>query len=334
MKLSIIIPVYNVEQYLSACVESVIHQTIKDFEIILVDDGSTDTSGRLCDSFAEQDPRIRVLHKPNGGLMSAWKAGVEIAGGTYVGFVDSDDWVEPDMFFTLLETIERDKSDMVTCGLVKDYSDGRKQTVYNSIPSGVYDRERIIKEIYPVLLRGNRYSRGILINRVTKLFRREILTDILPELSDDVSIGEDLLTTFRFLLTAQKVSILQQYTPYHYRINDQSMIKRYSEGKYEKIELLRKEMLSFDSPDHDFGVQINTDFVRLMLTQMDDEVLFSGKPYGQLRKGIQTRFGCRNFRDIVKQSEVSQLGFKYRLFLRLFQLHWWDAAVVVRMVKK
>lgn len=334
MKLSIIIPVYNVEQYLSACVESVIHQTEKDYEIILVDDGSTDTSGRLCDSFAEQDHRIRVLHKPNGGLISAWKAGVKIATGEYVGFVDSDDWVEPDMFSALLETIERDKSDMVTCGLVKDYSDGRKQAVYNSIPSGVYDRERIITEIYPVLLRGNRYSRGILINRVTKLFRREMLADILPELSDDVSIGEDLLTTFRFLLTAQKVSILQQYTPYHYRINDQSMIKRYSDGKYEKIELLRKEMLSFDSPDYDFGVQINTDFVRLMLTQMDDEVLFSGKAYGQLRKSIQQRFGCGNFQDIVKQSEVSQLGFKYRLFLRLFQLHWWDAAVVIRMVKK
>lgn len=334
MNLSIIIPVYNVEKYLSVCVESVIHQTEKELEIILVDDGSLDSSGKLCDSFAEQDSRIRVLHKSNGGLMSAWKAGVEIATGEYVGFVDSDDWVEPDMFSTLLETIDRDKSDMVTCGLVKDYSDGRKEAIYNSIPSGVYDRKEITKEIYPILFRGKRYSRGILINRVTKLFRREMLAEILPELSNDISIGEDLLTTFRFLLTAQKVSILQKYTPYHYRINDQSMIKCYSDGKYEKIELMRKEMLSFNSPDYDFGVQINTDFIRLMLTQMDDEILFSGRSYGQLRNSIQKRFKSRNFWDVVEQSETNQLGYKYRLFLRLLQLHWWDAVIVVRLIKR
>lgn len=334
MKVSIVVPIFNADRYLTACVESILNQKLTDFEVILVDDGSTDSSGALCDQFARQAPRIRVIHRENGGLMSAWKAGVKLAQGRYVGFVDSDDWVEPDMFSTLLKAIERDESDMVTCGLVKDYSDGHKEAVYNSIPSGVYNREKIIKEFFPVLLRGNRYSRGILINRVTKLFRREMLAEILPELSNDVSIGEDLLTTFRFLLTAQKVSVLQQYTPYHYRINDQSMIKRYSDSKYEKIELLRKEMLSFISPDYDFGVQVNTDFIRLMLTQMDDEILFSGRTYGQLRKSLKTRFGDREFQTIANQAEQKKLRVKYRLFLALIRLHCWDLVLGIRMMKR
>lgn len=246
--------------------ESVIRQKLKDFEIILVDDGSTDSSGELCDFITKRNKGIKVLHKSNGGLMSAWKVGVKIARGKYIGFVDSDDWIEPDMFSTLLKAIEFDGSDMVTCGLIKDFTDGHKETVYNSISSGVYDRKRIQKEIFPILLRGNGYSRRILINRVTKLFNREMLLGILDELPDDVSIGEDLITTFRFLLTAQRVSILQDYTPYHYRINDQSMIKRYSDAKYEKIELLHDKMLAFASIDYDFSTQINTDFINLMLS--------------------------------------------------------------------
>lgn len=334
MKVSIVVPIFNADRYLTACVESILNQKLTDFEVILVDDGSTDSSGALCDQFARQDPRIRVIHRENGGLMSAWKAGVKLAQGRYVGFVDSDDWVEPDMFSTLLKAIERDESDMVTCGLVKDYLDGSAEVVYNSVPSGVYDRSRICKEIFPVLLRGNRYSRGIVINRVTKLFRREMLTDILPELSDDVSIGEDLLTTFRFLLTAQNITVLQQYTPYHYRINNQSMVKRYSDSKYEKIELLRERMLAIDSPQYDFSEQINTDFIRLTLTQMDDEILFSGRTYGQLRKSLKNRFGDREFQTIANQAEQGKLRVKYRLFLALIRLHCWDLILGVRMMKR
>ncbi len=98
MKISVIIPVYNVESYLPRCMASVLSQTHEDLEIILVDDGSKDSSGKLCDEYGKQDPRIKVIHKPNGGLSDARNAGLEVATGEYVGFVDSDDWIEADMF--------------------------------------------------------------------------------------------------------------------------------------------------------------------------------------------------------------------------------------------
>ena len=122
-KLSVIVPVYNVERYLKRCVDSLLAQTEENLEIILVDDGSTDRSGALCDEYAQRESRIRVHHKENGGLTSAWKAGMELAQGNYVGFVDSDDWIDKEMYERMLKMAQREDADMVVCGLVFDFED-------------------------------------------------------------------------------------------------------------------------------------------------------------------------------------------------------------------
>ncbi|MCB8516908.1 glycosyltransferase, partial [Enterococcus durans] len=97
-EISIIVPIYNVEQYLRKCVDSILAQTFTDFEVILVDDGSPDNSGAICDEYAKLDSRVRVIHKENGGLSDARNAGIEIAKGKYLGFVDSDDFIDKDMY--------------------------------------------------------------------------------------------------------------------------------------------------------------------------------------------------------------------------------------------
>ena len=102
-KISVIVPVYKVEKYLDKCVESIVNQTYKNLEIILVDDGSPDNCPAMCDEWAEKDERIRVIHKENGGLADARNAGMDIATGDYIGFVDSDDWIEPNMYEVLLK---------------------------------------------------------------------------------------------------------------------------------------------------------------------------------------------------------------------------------------
>ena len=115
--ISVIIPVYNVEKYLEKCINSVIGQTYKNIEIIIVDDGSTDKSGLICDFFAGKDTRIVVIHKVNGGLSSARNAGLDIAKGDYIGFVDSDDWIEPDMYECLLCNMLKENADISVCGV-------------------------------------------------------------------------------------------------------------------------------------------------------------------------------------------------------------------------
>lgn len=123
MTLSIIVPVYKVEKYLRRCVDSILNQTFSDFELILVDDGSPDNCGAICDEYAAKDDRIAVIHKANGGLSSARNAGLDIAQGDYIGFVDSDDHIHPRMYEILVETMEREKTDLVQCWYQRVRSD-------------------------------------------------------------------------------------------------------------------------------------------------------------------------------------------------------------------
>lgn len=116
-KFSVIVPMYNVEDYLSECVESIRHQTLRDIEIILVDDGSPDRCGQLAEEYAAEDPRVQVVHRVNGGLGPARNSGMKVAHGEYIGFVDSDDWVEPDMFERLYEAASMADADVVFTGL-------------------------------------------------------------------------------------------------------------------------------------------------------------------------------------------------------------------------
>ena len=122
--ISIIVPVYNMEKYLTQCVSSLINQNYKDVEIILVDDGSTDASPQMCDEFAKQDDRIKVIHKTNGGQGSARNMGLDIANGEYISFIDSDDWVDINMYTHLLSVSEKYDADLVVCEVAWNEEDG------------------------------------------------------------------------------------------------------------------------------------------------------------------------------------------------------------------
>ena len=126
--ISVIVPVYNVEKYLPACLDSICHQTLKELEIILVDDGSTDNSGRIAEQYALQDKRIRVVHQRNGNPGATRNVGLELATGEYIGFVDSDDWIEPEMFASLYAKAETDNLDIVVTGVTTEWlRDNRKK---------------------------------------------------------------------------------------------------------------------------------------------------------------------------------------------------------------
>ena len=122
-KISVIVPIYKVEQVLKRCVDSILSQTYENLEIILVDDGSPDQCPAICDAYARQNARIKVVHKKNGGLTSAWKEGVRHAEGEWLGFVDSDDWIEPDMYERLYEPLKAQQADMSSLFVTVESSD-------------------------------------------------------------------------------------------------------------------------------------------------------------------------------------------------------------------
>ena len=175
-EISIIVPVYKVEKYLEKCVNSILEQTFTNFELILVDDGSPDGSGQICDAYATIDKRVRVIHQKNGGLSAARNAGLEKATGRYVGFIDSDDYIHPQMYEKLYEALQKNKADLSICNYayVDNYGniDSEKQKK-DHIITEVLNRERAFEKIDP-LVEG--YS--FYVTAWNKLYKRDLFKNI------------------------------------------------------------------------------------------------------------------------------------------------------------
>lgn len=253
--ISVIVPVYNVENYLEQCVNSILQQTYDKIEIILVDDGSTDSSGKICDDYAKASNKIAVYHKKNGGLMSAWKYGVGKANGEFIGFIDSDDWIDADMYERLFQSIVDSQADISVCGLVK----GEYIYTQPSIFKGRFDAV----DVYPKLINNGEFmGRGVIPSRVVKLFKREIVVNTLPYCIDEITIGEDMIMNFAAFMFAKRVVFLNDYYPYHYRINLSSISQKFNKNCFDKIKLFNSQ-LRFIANDNEknFTAQIDADLV-------------------------------------------------------------------------
>ena len=313
--------------------QSLLAQTLGELEIVLVDDGSTDRSGVMCDGWAEKDTRISVYHKPNGGLMSAWKYGVERAQGEYVGFVDSDDWVDPDAFERLYAMATEHGAELVTGGLIKE--NGTRERVLDALPSGFYDRAAIEERILPrLIVCGTVSVRGILPSRVTKLFARSLILRAMAHCDESVSMGEDLLTTFSCFLYAERVFVSEGFAPYHYRLNTGSITQTYSEKKYERLGFLRAALTrAATNGGFDFSAQIDCDYVGLMLDQLECEILFSGKTRRALKDSL--RLHAREILPLVRDGALlSKFSKKQRLYLFLLKHRLYGAMIALRRAKR
>lgn len=206
-KLSVIVPVYNVEQYLSRCVDSILGQSFSDLEVILVNDGSRDGSGGICDSYARRDPRVRVIHKENGGLSSARNVGIDAAEGEYLAFVDSDDWIEQDCYETMLALTEKYGADLVCAGRYDvDGGTGEKKVGLCPQKEECVSPEELVGRIF--------LWDGCDSSACDKLYHRTLLeTFRYPE----GKVCEDVPTTYRIVLKARKAVLCDRpfYNYYH-----------------------------------------------------------------------------------------------------------------------
>lgn len=220
--LSVIVPIFNAEQHLEKCLDSIINQTFLDMEILLVNDGSTDGSLSICRKYQKKDCRIKVISKENGGLIRARKSGLSIANGRFIGFVDSDDWIEPQMYSILVTCMEETDCDLVSSGIIRDFEDGRpSEILFDHYEEGCYrDPEQCI---YPTMLYSLQYKDfGIYCTLVNKLYKRELLERVYEHINDEVFYGEDVLTCYPYCLFSNSIYILHQVF-YHYNIRGSSM---------------------------------------------------------------------------------------------------------------
>lgn len=224
--ISIIVPIYQVEKYIRQCVDSIIAQTYKDIEIILVDDGSPDNCPQICDEYAEKDDRVKVIHQENKGLIEARKSGLRASTGEYVCFVDSDDWIEPDMYEQIIIAIQQHEPDCVITQFFYSYSEREEQSKY-CFSKEYYNKTELVNEVFPVMLFKDKfYTFGVYPNCWTKVFKKSILEKHLYDVDSRIRMGEDIAFTFPCLMECNSLAFVDRAL-YHYRINPESMTKSY-----------------------------------------------------------------------------------------------------------
>ncbi|MCR4923497.1 MAG: glycosyltransferase [Lachnospiraceae bacterium] len=235
---SVIVPVYNIELYVGQCIESIIKQTYKNIEIILVDDGSLDKSGFICDLYSRKDDRVRVIHKKNGGLVLARKSGLKASKGDYIANIDGDDWIEKDYIETMMKRAALTGADVVIAGFSRDFM-GRVKRIKNSIAAGSYEGEKLLELKKNMMSYREFYRPGITTYLWNKVFKRGLIERYKMAVDENITIGEDAAVTFPALESASFVDIIDNYS-YHYRQRDDSMLKGFCVGnsELEKIKLL------------------------------------------------------------------------------------------------
>ena len=287
--ISIIIPVYNVEQYLNQCIDSIVNQTYKNLEIILVDDGSTDNSSRICDEYALQDKRIKVIHKENGGVSSARNFGLNIAKGEYIGFVDSDDFIERDMYEILIKTLISTNSQIVSCSINNNKYVIKQNETFNK------------KEIF-------RKIKKLPCSVWNKLFSRVVLNEIL--FREDIFIGEDLLFVFQAFTKANQITFIKD-NKYHYRCEYNNLKKSFNE----------KNMSVFETTDIIYKYSIDNKITNLQNLIKLHEVYHSAIFLYQIMKSnFNSAKTIEILQDKIRKGITLYLFSNYKFSNKLFTL--------------
>ncbi len=233
IKISVIIPVFNSEKYLAECLDSILSQTFRQIEILLVDDGSTDSSLEICREYAGKDQRVSVVHQENKGVACARKAGMKAARGEYIAFVDSDDWLEPCFFSKLYELAEGHQADLAVSACAVERG-GETSVRINQFEEACYDKTELKDRIYPQMLYfedDSFYRFGILQYLWNKLYKKSVIEPCIMNLDDRIYDGEDVACVFDACLRASSI-VIDNHPYYHYRIHEESICTSKRNEKY------------------------------------------------------------------------------------------------------
>jgi glycosyltransferase involved in cell wall biosynthesis len=310
---SVIVPIYNVEKYLKQCVESILNQTYKNFELILVDDGSFDNCPAICDRYEEKDDRVRVIHKTNGGLVSARKAGALVATGDYVVCVDGDDWVDEQCLEHYALIMQNYSPDLIVSVSVAAFED-ETQNRTNSLPyrKGYYDKEHIKNEIYPLLIQ-NEYANYFVPTIWAKAYRANLYKKQQLAVSNQIKIGEDGACTIPYVYHAESLYITDAVT-YYYRQNPSSMTKVKKAFSWSGPELIHKHIQNQVTIDEwNFREQLYRktahELFTVVVTQFN-----RNESYNTVVKDIKKNLKSEIYAESIKKAKFKSLNGKMAVF--------------------
>ena len=320
-RVTVVVPVFNGEKHLRQCLDSVVQQTLADIEIIVVNDGSTDSTGAICAEYSSKDSRVVLVEQPNGGLASARNAGLRQATGEYVGFVDADDWVELDMYERMYGTAVEHSADIVFCNCF--INETTRSIAY--LETGNYDRSRIEAEVFPRTLASFDNSRklnGIRWSNCLRIYSKDLIDRNGISFDDRFRRCQDLPFTFECTIHAKCLYYLGGDYLYHNRYNTRSLSKGYTENMWSLlkpvIRHLNRVVERYGA--YDFSSQLGLRAFMFAVNSVENEA----KP-GNIRslsKRIQSTRGIVNdpiTREIVAAVEMSGANRTYRLYQFAFK---------------
>ena len=328
MKFSIIVPIYNVSAFLEECIESILQQSFRDYELILVDDGSTDSSPGICDRYAEKDSRIRVIHKKNGGLVSARKAAAQVIKGDYVLSIDGDDKIGADYLLEVSGLIDTSQADMIAWGYTRTDCKGEKLNSYlNYVPCGLYTEEKLDK-----IRRGFLYdpdqdeiNMGVLLyNLADKAIKREIYVKNQMLVPDGIVEAEDASANWLILKEIQSLQI-SDLDRYYYRLNQGSITAGVSEKSISQQKILEDFLLN--NADNEEQLERIRGFAFYRIHFIIDRAVRSG--YSAYRKivkagekeGIYDQCVMASIKNISKGNALRKFFIKKRWWFLLYTYH-------------
>ena len=301
-RFSVIIPIYNKEKYLRECIDSVLNQTFLDYELILVDDGSTDSCPQIIDDYTKQNKKIRAIHKENGGLVSARKAGTKKAKGEYIVCLDADDYLKNDYLEIINNEIEEHHSDIVCAGYTK--LDSIKQAnITLKYRTGYYSKQDIINEIYPSLIQA-KDTKHFNVNIWSKAFKKELYSKVQLEVDDKNNIGEDGCVSIPCIYLADSLSIINN-SSYVYRSNNESMTSNKAVLKDDYPKLVYSEYTKYiNKEEYDFNDQLNR-FVTHQVFSLSCSQFNRKESYKNIKKIVLNILNDSFYRNCIEEAKFS-----------------------------
>lgn len=323
-KISIIVPIYNVEIFLDRCLESLLKQTMKDIEIILVDDGSPDNSGALCDSYAEKHSNIKVIHKINGGLGSARNAGLEIASGKFIGFIDSDDFVDLNMFEDLYSFAITHNLDASYSAGFKFYNNNKVEIRPETTKELLWDKSGIRKEFLPEII-GAPPAFHSDVKYAMSVCRGIYSLDVIKNnnikfVSEREYLSEDIIFNIDYLSQASKVGMIPK-SYYYYCYNEGSLTRSYRPDMLERMNKLyyfiKEKLYKVEMYDY---ANLNLDRLYLSMIRgaIKSEFLYN-KDLDDRRVMLKNIYNDKILENIIDYYPASYLPIKHKIFFYLLK---------------
>lgn len=322
------------EEHLELCVNSIITQTCPDLEIILVNDGSTDSSPQICEEFNKKDPRIKVIHQTNGGVSAARNSGIAAATGGYITFVDSDDWLHQDMYLNITGVLERyPQTDVIMCDFLT-VKNNAEQQITSQLREGLYTKSDIIREIYPTLLVSEDFGRLPIVSACTCIFKRNFILKNDIQFDESLRYSEDYLFMADVMVQCESYFYLKNYFGYHYRQYEESRSKKYQPEWWATLVSLYNKLkkLLAGSKEYDFTRQLKLQLIHSVLFVTNNIVDNPVIPKEQKAVLLKELFNDKNVQGAFSNLNFDKQSIALQITLYLIKRRMYRSYLVYRNI--